>query len=77
MIHTVTTKKPSFVQAPLQAFLDIFTSTQAENNYAKNLGHNLHKKCKIVSFGSSLSEKQLSTFGLFWAFKNPIGHLNP
>ena len=26
---------------------------QAENNFAKNLGHNLHKKCKIVSFGSN------------------------
>ena len=31
------------------------------------------KKCNIVSF---LSEKQLSSFGLFWAFQNPIGHPN-
>ena len=31
----------------------------------QNLGHNLHKNWKIVSFGSSLSEKQPFTFGLF------------
>ena len=47
-------------------FLAIFTlSTRAENNLAQNLGHNLNKKCKIVSFGSSFSEKQQSTFGHF------------
>ena len=47
-------------------FLAIFTlSTLAENNLAQNLGHNLNKKCKIVSFGSSFSEKQQSTFGHF------------
>ena len=36
--------------------------TQVENNFAKNLGQNHHKKCKIVT--CSLSEKKLSTFGL-------------
>ena len=69
MIHTVTTKKVSFVWAPLQAFLDIchffghfhFVST-GWKKIPRNLGHNLHKKCKIVSFESSLSEKQPSTF---------------
>ena len=36
--------------------LVIFTlSTQVDNNFEKNLGHNLHKMCKIVSFGCSLS----------------------
>ena len=54
----------------------LFLSTQAENNFAKNLGHTLHKKCKIVSFGRSLSEKQPSTFGHFLDIENPIGHLN-
>ena len=66
-------KKISLVWAPVQAFLyichfflDIFTlSTLTENNLAQNLGHNLNKKCKIVSFGSSFSEKQQSTFGHF------------
>ena len=32
----------------------------------QNLGHNLHKKWKIVIFGCSLSEKQPFTFGLFF-----------
>ena len=36
---------------------------------------NLHKKCKIVKFGDTLSEKQLFAVGLFWAF-NPIERLN-
>ena len=48
----------------LSFFLAIFTfSTLAKNNLGQNLGHNLSKKCKIVSFGSSFSEKQQSTFG--------------
>ena len=65
MVHTMTTQKISLVWAPVQVFfytfvifLAIFTlSTQAENNLAQNLGHNLNKKCKI--------EKQQSTFGHF------------
>ena len=32
----------------------------------QNLGHNLHKKCKIFRFGNSFSEKQPFTFGLFF-----------
>ena len=72
MIHTMTTKKSASSEPPFRLFytfvifLAIFTlSTLAENILAKNLGHNLHKKCKIVSFRSSLSEKQPSTFGHF------------
>ena len=42
------------------------SSTQSENNFAKNLGHNLHNTCKIVSFGSSFGENQASIFLLFW-----------
>ena len=46
------------------------------NLLIQNLGHNLHKKCKIFRFGNSLSEKQPFTFRLFWTFKNPVELLN-
>ena len=35
----------------------------------QNWGHSLYKKCKIVSFGRSLSEKQPFTFELFLGLK--------
>ena len=41
----------------------------------QNLGHNLHKKCKIVIFGSTLSEKQPFTFGLFLRWKTLLNPL--
>ena len=72
MIHTKTTKKSASSEPPFRLFytfvifLAIFTlSTLAENILAKNLGHNLLKKCNIVSFESSFSEKRQSTFGHF------------
>ena len=36
------------------------------NFLVQNLGHNLHKKCKIVIFWSSLSEKQPFTFKILF-----------
>ena len=41
-----------------------------------NLGQNLHKKCKNTSFGSSLSEKQPLTCGLFLRLKILLNPLN-
>ena len=35
------------------------------NIFGKKTGHNLYKKCKIVSFGSSFSENEQPTFGHF------------
>ena len=76
-------KKSASSEAPFRLFLTfvtflaIFTlSTLAENNLAQNLGHNLNKKCTIVSFGSFFSEKQSYTFGHILHVKILLGHLN-
>ena len=70
-------QKSASAEAPFNLFwtltmiLDIFLFWKS---YAillvQNLGHNLHKKSKIVIFGASLSEKQPFTFRLFvWRLK--------
>ena len=80
MINTAITKKASYeppFSRHLSLLLAIFTlSTQAEIDLATYVGHNFLKMCKIVNFGSSLSEKQPFTFEHFWTFKNPIELLN-
>ena len=56
--------------------LYLFPEKKLWHYLVQNLGHNHHKKSKIVTIGSSWSEKQPFTFRLFWAFKNPIEHPN-
>ena len=66
-------KKSALTEAPFNLFwtltmiLAIFVFWKNYETFlVQNLGHNLHKKCKIVIFWSSLSEKQPFTFKLFF-----------
>ena len=63
----------TFTEAPFNLFwtltmiLAIFVFWKNYETFlVQNLGHNLHKKCKIVIFWSSLSEKQPFTFKLLF-----------
>ena len=69
-------QKSASAEAPFNLFwtltmiLAIFAFWKSYEIFlVQNLGHNLHKKCKIVRFGNSLSEKQPFTFGLFLHLK--------
>ena len=76
-------QKSASAEAPFNLFwtltmiLAIFAFWKSHEIFlVQNLGHNLHKKCKIVRFASSLSEKQSFTFGLFfWRLKTLLDTL--
>ena len=76
-------QKSASAEAPFNLFwtltmiLAIFAFWKSyEIVLVQNLGHNLHKKCKIVRFGNSLSEKQPFTFGLFLDVWKPYWTVN-
>ena len=58
-------------------FLAIFTlSTQAENNFGRNLVHDLHKNSKLSVLGVPWVRNNRLLLDFFGMFKNPIEPFN-